>query len=67
MESPFYIVHIMEEDKILALETENDNLKAQIKRLKQVIDDMIENNAEQILEYFDCCRSIQLFEIHYCG
>ena len=30
MESPFYIVHIMEEDKILARETENDNLKAQL-------------------------------------
>ena len=42
-----------------ALETENENLKAQIKRLKKVIDDMIENDAEQILEYFDCCRSIK--------
>jgi len=46
MESPFYIVHIMEEDKILALETENKNLKAQITKLKQVMDTMIENNAE---------------------
>ena len=56
MESPFYIVHIMEEDKILALETENKNLKAQIKKLKQVIDTMIENNAEQILEYFESLK-----------
>ena len=47
MESPFYIVNIMEEDKILALETENENLKAKIKQLKQVIGDMIENDAEQ--------------------
>ena len=65
MESPFYIVHIMEEDKILALETENKNLKAQIKKLKKVIDTMIENNAEQILEYFDCCRSIRETALKY--
>lgn len=47
------------EEKILALETENKNLKAKIKQLKQVIDDMIENDAEQILDYFNCCRSIR--------
>ena len=58
MESPFYIVNIMEEDKILALETENENLKAKIKQLKQVIGDMIENDAEQILDYFNSCGSI---------
>lgn len=65
MESPFYIVHIMEEDKILALETKNDNLKAQIKRLKQVIDDMIENNAEQILDFFNSCGSIRRTAFKY--
>ena len=59
MESPFYIVNIMEEDKILALETENKNLKAKIKQLKQVIGDMIENDAEQILDYFNSCGSIR--------
>ena len=59
MESPFYIVNIMEEDKILALETENKILKAKIKQLKQVIGDMIENDAEQILDYFNSCGSIR--------
>ena len=49
----------MEEDKILALETENENLKAKIKQLKQVIGDMIENDAEQILDYFNSCGSIR--------
>lgn len=53
-----------EENQILkannaALETENENLKAKIKQLKQVIDDMIENDAEQILDYFNCCGSIR--------
>ena len=45
--------------KNAALETENENLKTKIKRLKQVIDDMIENDAEQILDYFNCCGSIR--------
>ena len=45
--------------KNAALETENENLKAKIKRLKHVIDDMIENDTEQILDYFNCCGSIR--------
>lgn len=49
----------MEEDKIAALETENENLKKQIKRLKQDIAARIGEDAEQILEYFNCCRSIK--------
>ncbi len=53
------------EDKILALETENKNLKAQIKQLKQVIDDMIENDAEQILDYFNLCGSIRKTAFKY--
>ena len=53
------------EEKIVALKTENENLKAQIKRLKQVIDDMIENNAEQILDFFNCCGSIRRTAFKY--
>jgi len=71
MESLFYIIHIMEEENSIlkannaALETENENLKAKIKQLKQVIDDMIENDAAQILDYFNCCGSIKITALKY--
>lgn len=47
------------EEKLAALETENENLKKQIKRLKQDIAARIGDDAEQILEYFNCYRSIK--------
>lgn len=53
------------EEKIIALETENENLKAKIKKLKQVIEDMIENDANQILDYFNCCGSIRETALKY--
>jgi hypothetical protein len=64
MESLFYIIDIME-DKILALETENEKLKAKIKQLKQVINDMIENDAGHILDFFNCCGSIRKTALKY--
>jgi hypothetical protein len=42
-----------------ALETENENLRKKITRLKQDIAARIGKDAEQILEYFNCCRSIR--------
>ncbi len=64
------VFNAYEENSILkannaALETENKNLKAKIKQLKQVIDDMIENDAEQILDYFNSCRSIRRTAFKY--
>jgi hypothetical protein len=53
------------EDKILALETENEKLKAKIKQLKQVINDMIENDAGHILDFFNCCGSIRKTALKY--
>jgi len=56
------LLHTMEQ-KLAALETENKNLKAQIEHLKQAIDDIIENDAEQgDLESLDkqvcCCETV---------
>jgi hypothetical protein len=48
------------EEKLAALETENKNLKAQITRLKQVIHD-----TDQILDFFNCCRSIRKTAFKY--
>jgi hypothetical protein len=45
--------------KNAALETENENLKTQIKRLEKDIAARIGEDAEQILEYFNCCRNIR--------
>jgi hypothetical protein len=58
------LFNIMEE-KLAALETENMNLKAKIKQLKQVIDDMIENDPEHILDFFNCCGSIRKTALKY--
>jgi hypothetical protein len=41
------------------------NLKAKIKQLKQVINDMIENDPEQILDFFNCCGSIRKTALKY--
>jgi hypothetical protein len=64
------VFNAYEENSILkannaALETENENIKEQINRLKQVIKDIIENDAEQILDYFNCCGSIRKTAFKY--